>query len=139
MCFTLTVLVTELLVTNMQQIKPSPTSSSKKYRDIILHLLLLTYVVRLINVVSYFYDIMFLHVAAAYTYYKSLCQEESLKRKGTYAQRKVQRRRRERVVRVSSCDRIISIMPMYSTGGGMQQHYVFLLNFSLNMLLRSAL
>ena len=40
------------------------------------------------------------HTAAVYTYYTSLCQDESLRRKGTYAKRKVQRRRRERVVRV---------------------------------------
>lgn len=39
--------------------------------------------------------------AASYTYYTSLCQDETQKRKGIYAQRKTQRRRRERVVRVS--------------------------------------
>lgn len=42
--------------------------------------------------------------AAAYTYYTSLCQDEAHKRKGIYAQRKTQRRRRERVVRVSVKD-----------------------------------
>ena len=41
-----------------------------------------------------------IYIAACYTYYKSLCQEEALKRKGTYEQRKTQRRRRERLSRV---------------------------------------
>ena len=39
---------------------------------------------------------------AAYTYYKSLSQEESLERRGKLNNRKVVRRRRERIVRVSS-------------------------------------
>ena len=41
--------------------------------------------------------LFFLSVAANYT---SLCQDEAQKRKGLYAQRKIQRCRRERVVRV---------------------------------------
>ena len=41
--------------------------------------------------------------AAVYTYYTSLCQDESLKRKGVYSQRKLQRRRQEKVVRVTKC------------------------------------
>ena len=41
------------------------------------------------------------YAAAAYTYYTSICQDEAQKRRGIYAQRKTQRRRRERVVRVS--------------------------------------
>lgn len=39
-------------------------------------------------------------LAAVYTYYKTLCQEATLKRKGAYDQRRTQRRRRERIVRV---------------------------------------
>lgn len=41
-----------------------------------------------------------INLAAAYTYYKSLCSEEALKRRGKHEERKVQRRRRERLVRV---------------------------------------
>lgn len=40
-------------------------------------------------------------VAATYTYYKSICQEETLRRKGKYEQRRTQTHR-ERVVRVSA-------------------------------------
>ena len=39
--------------------------------------------------------------AAAYTYYRSLNQEESLRRRGKQGDRKRIRRRRERLVRVS--------------------------------------
>ena len=53
-------------------------------------------------------------LAAAYTYYKSLCQEEAQKRKGMYGQRKVQRRRRERVVRVSYVINIITLRLIFS-------------------------
>ena len=50
---------------------------------------------------SHAYSGSFCVAAAAYTYYKSLCQDETQKRKGIYAKRKTQCRRRERVVRVS--------------------------------------
>lgn len=39
---------------------------------------------------------------AAYTYYKSLSQEESLQRRGKLKNRKIIRRRRERIVRVGA-------------------------------------
>ena len=39
--------------------------------------------------------------AVAYTYYRSLCQEESLRWRGKQGDRKMIRRRRERLVRVS--------------------------------------
>lgn len=38
---------------------------------------------------------------AAYTYYKSLCQEKRLIDTGKQDERKIQRRRRERIVRVT--------------------------------------
>ena len=40
-------------------------------------------------------------LGAAYTYYKSLCQDASLKRRGKLDDRKKARRRRERLIRVS--------------------------------------
>lgn len=40
-------------------------------------------------------------VGAAYTYYKSLSQEESIQRRGKMTDRKKIRRRRERITRVS--------------------------------------
>lgn len=43
---------------------------------------------------------MFLHAAAAYTYYRTLTQEDSLKRRGKYDERKKIRMRRERLLRV---------------------------------------
>ena len=39
-------------------------------------------------------------LAAAYTYYRSLSQEESLRRRGKQGDRKMIRRRRERLLRV---------------------------------------
>ena len=45
---------------------------------------------------------MYLHiVAAAYTYYRTLCAEGSLKRRGKFKERNQSRRRRERAIRVS--------------------------------------
>ena len=40
-------------------------------------------------------------IAAIYTYYKTFAQEAVLKRNGKYEERKITRRQRERVVRVS--------------------------------------
>ena len=40
-------------------------------------------------------------IVAAYTYYKSLCQDDSLKRRGKLDDRKKVHRRRERLIRVS--------------------------------------
>ena len=45
--------------------------------------------------------ICFLTTGAAYTYYKTLCQEKSLQRRGVCGEHKKQRRRRERIARVS--------------------------------------
>ena len=47
-----------------------------------------------------FFNLTFLHVGSIYTYYKSLCQEESLKRRGKLNARKKQWRQRERITRV---------------------------------------
>ena len=40
-------------------------------------------------------------LAATYTYYRSLSQEQSLKDRGLHEQRKIERRRRQRIQRVS--------------------------------------
>jgi hypothetical protein len=44
----------------------------------------------------------FLLIAASYTYYKTLCQETSLERRGKIGDRKVQRRRKQRALTVST-------------------------------------
>ena len=56
--------------------------------------------IRGIAKVTFFTDDYNKLIAAAYTYYKSLSQEEKLKRDGKHDQRKIQRRRRERIIRV---------------------------------------
>lgn len=47
-----------------------------------------------------YFSYLYQYVAAVYTYYKSMSQEEALKRNGKHDQRKIQRRRRERIIRV---------------------------------------
>ena len=63
-----------------------------------MHVSIHTYVLlaRLIKCIT-----LFKHAAALYTYYRTLSQEEAIKRKGGLDERKKARRRRERLVRVS--------------------------------------
>ena len=61
--------------------------------------------------ISVYYVALSTLIASTYTYFKSLSQEATLKRKGVYEQQKVQRRRRERVVRV--CIHVITACCYY--------------------------
>ena len=51
-----------------------------------------------------------IHAEAAQTYYKTLCQEQSLERRGKSGERKKSRRRHERTSRVREIHKI-SIIP----------------------------
>ena len=74
--------MTNLLVKEVKANNPDYSADDIRGNNAIEHLVYLVY----IHFPSYYY------VAACYTYYKSPCQE-ALKRKGTYEQRKTQRRR----------------------------------------------
>ena len=70
--------------------------------DLVAHFLSFVHIFEMLDdTIHFFVVVLCVLTEAAYTYYKTLCQDASLKRRGKLEDRKKARHRRERVIRVS--------------------------------------